>query len=70
MYSFPQDFVPGPGTYPSRSTVYLDHPCLKMPGRTKFASAPRFAEPDSNKTLETQNLKGGVFQSISFFYFP
>lgn len=38
------DSVPGPGTYPVPTTVYLDHPCMKMPGRTKFATAPRFPE--------------------------
>lgn len=42
------DSVPGPGAYKLPSTNTLDHPCLKMAGRTKFAIAPRFREPESD----------------------
>mmetsp|Transcript_2999 Transcript_2999/g.6936 ORF Transcript_2999/g.6936 Transcript_2999/m.6936 type:complete len:256 (-) Transcript_2999:542-1309(-) len=40
------DSVPGPGTYPVPATTQFDHPCMKMPGRTKFGSAPRFKDYD------------------------
>jgi len=42
------DSVPGPGTYPVPSTTDFSHPALKMPGRTKFGTAPRFKEPESD----------------------
>lgn len=42
------DSVPGPGHYPVPSTTSFNHPALKNPGRTKFATADRFkvVDPD------------------------
>ena len=42
------DMVPGPGQYPVPSTTDFSHPAMKMPGRTKFATAERFkfVDPD------------------------
>ncbi len=40
------DAIPGPGTYPVPATTTFDHPTMKMPGGTKFGSAPRFKDYD------------------------
>ncbi|CAD7940813.1 unnamed protein product [Amoebophrya sp. A25] len=40
------DSIPGPGTYPVPTTTNFDHPCAKMPAKTKFGSAPRFKDYD------------------------